>query len=298
MSTIAVTGATGFVGTALIQELLEHNHEVLIIGPSDYCVTDAKEESVRAALVDHPLFDQYRADALIHLAWAGSAGAARVDAEVQMKNVVMAVEAVKIAARLGAKTFVGVGTITEREVDYVEWTPGVTPSGGFLYGVAKNTANAATKFEAARLGISHIWARLGNAYGAPDHSGRFLVNAVEQFVAGEAPAFTSGTQMFDFVALADAAQGLRLVAEKGASFQEYYIGSGEARPLREFVELARDVAAPGLELSFGGAAQSGVSLAGSAFSIEPLIAATGYSPQIPFEVGVQELAAWVRSKQG
>ena len=55
--------------------------------------------------------DKY--DTFIHFAWAGSAGTARIDYELQMKNALTTVECVKAANELGCTRFVCAGSIME-----------------------------------------------------------------------------------------------------------------------------------------------------------------------------------------
>ena len=95
MKRAIITGATGAVGTALIQELIENQIEVLV-----FC----REGSVRNIQIpEHPLVTKKYCslselasvendtgkdyDVFYHLAWEGTTGAARNDMYLQNQNV-------------------------------------------------------------------------------------------------------------------------------------------------------------------------------------------------------------------
>ena len=55
-------------------------------------------------------------------------------------------------------------------------------------------------------------------------------------ISNEKPhQFTSATQNYDFVCVTDVAKALYLITQKEKPFCEYIIGSGHARPLKEFM---------------------------------------------------------------
>ena len=103
MSTSIVTGATGFIGTALCKELLAQGDEVYaVIRPKSSRANklialqehgDTTKGRLRILEADlgrlaESLPDaQLHADVFFHLAWNGSAGAEREDFELQQKNI-------------------------------------------------------------------------------------------------------------------------------------------------------------------------------------------------------------------
>jgi len=84
---VALTGATGFVGSPVLTELLEHGHEVTALVRDDAHVDALRTRGVGAAVVD--LYDRSAvasllgaADAAIHTASPGDATSADLDAAV------------------------------------------------------------------------------------------------------------------------------------------------------------------------------------------------------------------------
>jgi UDP-glucose 4-epimerase len=81
-----------------------------------------------------------------------------------------------------------------------------------------------------------VWAYITNTYGVGESSPRFLNSTIRKIIHGEPLEFTSGIQNYDFIYVTDVAKAFRLLGEKGKANKGYIIGSGAAKPLRQFVE--------------------------------------------------------------
>ena len=91
MKKAIVTGANGFVGTAVCKELAEQGVEVIAIvrHPSEAIAQIAENKNLRIVYSDLSNFGKLAElipdrdiDALYHFAWVGSAGPLRGDADV------------------------------------------------------------------------------------------------------------------------------------------------------------------------------------------------------------------------
>lgn len=297
MKGAVVTGAGGFLGGALVAELRRHGVRVLAVARSHSCPTeDSGIERLTLALSqlsELPSLTEPRWDAFYHFAWAGTAGEARKDASLQLLNAQAAVQAVHAANALGCDTFIGAGSIMEKELLAASAQPGLRPGPEHIYSTAKLAAHHMSKCAAAELGISHIWPVITNAYGEGEASPRLLSATMRKIIRGEAFCFTAGTQNYDFIHVRDAARALRLLGERGKPFREYVIGSGEARPLKEFLLELQAVLAPGKEFVFGSLPFQGISLPLEAFDIVPLQQDTGFTPEIPFSEGIRRTMDWM-----
>jgi nucleoside-diphosphate-sugar epimerase len=106
-------------------------------------------------------------------------------------------------------------------------------------------------------------------------------------LSGERLEFSSATQIYDFIHIADVARAFFLLSEYGENGRTYCVGSGSSRPLKEYITQMRDLLDPGAQLIFGG--KPGICLDGKYFDIEPLVSDTGFCPGISFKEGVLRL---------
>lgn len=259
MKRVIVTGATGAIGTALVKKLIDRKIEILVLARTD----SSRNENIPC----HPLvhikycsLEQLAAmendtgkvyDVFYHLAWMGAAGAGRNDMYMQNQNVRYALDAVGVAKKFGCHTFVGAGSQAEygsTQSPLKSDTPTFPAMG---YGYAKLCAGQMTRDYAVQLGLRHIWVRILSVYGPNDGAKSMVMQTIDLLKRGMEPAFTKGDQIWDYLYSEDAAEALCLMGEKGIDRKIYVLGSGNARPLKEYIRAIRDIVAPGRELHFG-----------------------------------------------
>ena len=290
MKSAVVTGANGFVGRALTAELRQQGIRVLAIAREERELhQDPQIVSVTldlAQLAQLPSLTQEHWDVFYHLAWSGTSGEGRKDVTAQLFNVETSAQAVRTAKLLGCKCFIGAGSIMEREILAASAAPQVRPGCGHIYAAAKLAAHQISRCIAAELGMDHIWAVITNAYGEGEDSPRLLNTTLRNIIHNKALNFTSSTQNYDFIHVEDAARALRLLGQRGTPFAEYTIGSGGARPLKEFMEELCLAVAPDRTPNFGRVPFEGVSLPLETFDTALLCRDTGFVPEIGFREGV------------
>lgn len=297
MKRAIITGATGAVGTALVKELITNNVETLVL---------CREGSRRNHQIpDHPLvtrkhcsLDQLASiendtgknyDIFYHFAWMGTTGNARNDMYLQNQNVRYALDAVGVAKRFGCKKFIGAGS--QAEYGRVEGvlkpdTPTFPEMG---YGIAKLCAGQMTREYAHQLGMEHIWVRILSVYGPNDGAQSMVMSTINKLKNGEVPQFTKGEQMWDYLYSGDAARAFKLVGEKGMDGKIYPLGSGIAKPIKEYIETIRDVVSPGTELKYGDIPYSDKQVMYLRASISELQKDTDWIPKIGFEEGIRSV---------
>ena len=307
MKNAIVTGATGFIGRWLVSELLQRGISVTaVVRPKSknlYFLPDVTGvKIVECSMECYGLLGEKLPPCDVesifyHLAWDGVSGTKRADVETQMKNVVASVEAVRASQQLGCTAFIGLGSIMEFESQAVANADGTRPGSGYIYGEAKHFAHLATKVEAAKIGISHLWPILTNAYGELEYSNRFINSTLEKILHHESLEFTSGTQIYDFIYVKDAVSALISIGESGRPYHSYVIGSGHAAPLRSFIERLGQCVALDQPLYFGKVPYTGVQLPLNCYSIEKLISDTGFIPTVSFEEGIVRTLNWLKKEE-
>lgn len=305
MKTAIVTGANGFVGSALVQELLQSNYEIYALVREGHC--ENVPDSSRVQIVPFELscveecqkkLPKAPYDAFYHFAWEGSAGAARADTRLQLNNAQWTVEALQTASKLGCKRFLCAGSIMEHETIAAVYAQGNRPGKGYIYGGGKLIAHAMCMPVAAQLGIDLLWPEITNAYGAGERSPRLVNTTIQKCIRGESPQFTSGTQNYDFVYIDDVARAFRLIGENGKPFHEYLIGSSAARPLKSFLQEMQKAIAPDLPFRFGDIPFTGIDLPLSRFDCSQTEADTGFRARISFGEGCKQTMEWWKEIEG
>ena len=298
-----VTGPTGAVGTALCGLLAENGIKTYAVVrpgssraehlqaiPGTALIScDASQYAQLPALVPH-------ADAFIHLAWAKTVGQGRNDMDAQIKNVQYTLDAVRAAAAMGCKVFVGAGSQAEYgRVDHA-LTPDTPcfPENG--YGMAKLCAGQMSRVECEKLGIDHVWPRILSVYGPYDGMGSMISSVARALLRREKPALTPGDQLWDFLYADDAARALFLMASYGKDGAVYPLGSGSSRPLQEYIECLRDEINPALPLGFGDISYGAKQVMHLEADLSPLKRDTGFAPLTDFRTGIRKTIDWVREK--
>ncbi len=302
MKKAIVTGANGFVGSALTQELVNNGIEVIALDRGGCFENIPKSDKVvfvpfdLAYLSDiTPKLLEYEPDLYFHLAWLGMNGSTRGDAAVQFRNTAWALDALKQASEINCKRFVCAGSIMEYETYYAVMKQGNRPGESYIYGAAKFAAHSICMIEASKLNIEIVWAEITNAYGAGENSPRFINSTLRKIAAGEPLEFTAGTQNYDFVYIDDVARALRLIGEKGHPFNHYLIGSSNAKPLKEFVLEIKNAIAPDKEFVFGDVPYTGVNLPIETFDCSLTEKDTGFKAKISFTDGIKRTSEWLRT---
>ena len=299
-----ITGTSGFIGYALLQELLQHNYEVLaVVRTEDGArkvkrLQDPRVHPVICEIPDFtPLFQMASGeyDVFFHMAWDGVSGEKSRNDVVQRKNIQGAIQAVRAARALHCKRFVGAGSLHEIECIKEMEQQGKSLNLGNYYKTSKLAAHYYCKLEAARQDIDFLWPRLTNTYGAGEKSARLVNSMIRKLLAGESPDVTEATQLYNFIYITDAAKAYRLIAEKGTSYANYVLGSEEVRPLKEYLTQIRDVVNPDIEIGFGRHPYSGVYLEKDDLYTQVFFSDTGFKTSVPFQKGIHLTMEFLQS---
>lgn len=295
MKSILITGATGMIGSAIVEQAVKQGYEVtcLIRRGTTRIDNIPKDKNVKLIECD---IDEYSSleleedyDVFMHLAWLKTFGNDRDNVELQLKNVQYTIDAVNLAKRAGCTVFIGAGSQAEYGIQKVDLTPSlpVNPESG--YGIAKYTAGKLANMLCQQLEIRFNWLRILSVYGKNDNSYTLISYVIRELKAGRSPKLTKCEQMWDYLHCDDAARAFLAVAEKGVNGKFYPLGSGQGRKLSEYVTDIRDAVAPDIKLSFGKKPYYPHQPMHLVADVSELEKDTGWKPQIEFSDGIQEM---------
>lgn len=302
MNNVIITGADGFVGSYTVEKFLAEGCKVLALDIGEkpkrlkitdnlcYMQCDVSKVNDLLEKIPHNVYDTF-----IHFAWAGSAGTARVDYNLQMKNALNTVECMKAAKELGCSRFVCAGSIMEYEVEAAIHSQGSRPGMGYIYGMGKHIAHCMCKSVAVDIGIELVWPMITNAYGVGELSPRFVNTTLRKIINNEPLQFTAATQNYDFVYVTDVANAFYLIAKNGKAFCEYMIGSSNARPLKEFILEMQQALAPEATPLFGDVPFTGTNMPLSTFDTTDTEKDTGFKAEVSFAEGTRMTMEWLKT---
>lgn len=290
MTTVAVTGATGFLGRHLLGALAATRPDRLfvVIQPGEPPLQDIE-----------CLTELEPADTVFHLAGGAGVQASLEDPARDLDSNVGTLLGVLRAARTGAigrivlASSAAVYGPAEGLVDERHPCRPVSP-----YGISKRAAEEYARVYAELYRVDTVVARIGNVYG-PGQRRLVVYDLARRALTEGRPlrVHGDGAEVRDFVHASDVAGALLLLGERGERAGIYNIGSGAGTTIRDLAEMI--AAAAGFEP--GGIETTHVASDGKVKVFRPAIeriSALGYRAKIPLASGVQETVEWVRHELG
>lgn len=302
MKKVVVTGATSMIGAALLETLLtdcnlQKIYAVVRVNSNKLkrIPTDPRVEIVQCDINDYqnlPDMILERCDVFYHLAWSRTLTYEESydDICLKVENVQATMKAVKAAAQIGCKKFIGTGSQSEYGILTADKiSPDSLCNPVRADGILHLAAGKLARMLSNNLGMSCIWMRVFSVYGKYDRNNSLISTTVRKLSLGQKCSFTAATQNWDYLAAGDAGRAFYLVGEKDLGDQVYCVGSGETKQLRWYIETIRDVISPGTKLTFGELPYPKDAVMHLCADVTKLKKDAGWMPTIDFRDGIQEI---------
>ncbi|APB35147.1 NAD-dependent epimerase/dehydratase [Gloeomargarita lithophora Alchichica-D10] len=211
MTSIAITGATGFVGRHILHYLLIHNHDVTVLTRSNNAhklpkrVKIFETEDIFNEASSKLILALQRIEVIIHSAWYVEP-TKYLTSPLNMDCLKGTLQLAQAFAEAGGRKFVGIGTCFEYDLNYgflSVQTPLVPKT---LYAACKVSAFQTLSHFLPVLGVEFLWCRLFYLYGEGEDSRRLVPYLKAKLRAGETAELTSGNQIRDFMNVSDAGE--------------------------------------------------------------------------------------------
>lgn len=257
-ATLVITGATGFIGRALLAAAQKNGLSVVGLTRSPVALQEGKgalrtlahPSHLGAALGDlGPL-------RIIHAAAPGTRLEDRSSEALTEGCVSYTLGLVEACARINVERFVNVSSWSAY-ADPPPETPVLSETSPLnrsnIYGAAKASAELMGSALAARHGTEFRTARLFNVYGPGEAEARLLPHVVSHLKRHATVALTPGLQERDFVFIDDAVEALLCMAYADhVPDHAYNIATGTPVSVRSMVErMCEILGAPADLLKFG-----------------------------------------------
>jgi len=308
-----VTGGAGFIGSNLVDALLERGDEVVIVDN----LTTGKRENVEQALANgarlveadirdgqalRDLFEEVRPDVVFHFAAQIDVRKSVADTPLDaMINVVGTINVLEAALAVGARVvnsstggaIYGEGKIIPAPEDHP-----AEPEAP--YGQSKFAAEGYLELYRRLHGLSTVSLRYGNVYGPrQDPLGEAGVIAIfcGKLIAGDRPViYGDGRQTRDYTFVADVVAANIAAAEHPEAHGVYNVGTGTECSVLEVLGALRRAGGLGdeeLQPEFAPARLG--ELQRSALDVSRARAELGFRARYDLEEGMRKTLEWARA---
>jgi UDP-glucose 4-epimerase len=292
-----VTGASGFIGSALVRHLRGAGWDVLAVDRKPFAdadqpsrLADVAQEGALAGLLDERTV-------IFHMAASADVAASVANPRHDFDNTFRGVFEVLEAARHAGSRVVFPSTASIFDAsNTLPLSERAFPRPTSPYAAGKLGGEAYCHAYHRSYGVDVRIARLFSVYGVGMF--RFAIHDIVRKIQQNHEELTilgDGTQVRDYLFIDDAVRGLTMVATEGASGEEYNVASGA--PVR-LLDLARTIAEimgyPNIRIC-----PTGKSFAGDTarwYADISKVRTLGFEPSVDLITGLRRTVAWLLTR--
>jgi nucleoside-diphosphate-sugar epimerase len=232
--TVLVTGATGFVGSHVVRQLVEAGVETTALVRPGASMDRLAGTAERIEILEADLSDsatvgeklgRCRPDACIHLAWFAEPGK-YLEAADNIDSLRSSLALLEDLARVGCRHVVAAGTCAEYAFGAEVLTEDTPTKPTTLYAATKLAFNLVAAQRCAQLGMGMAWARLFYLYGPYEDKRRLVPAVINALLASHEFPTTAGEQIRDYLHVEDVASALCSLSRRNVT-GAFNVCSGE-----------------------------------------------------------------------
>jgi nucleoside-diphosphate-sugar epimerase len=296
MSTVLVTGASGFIGRHCVPILMAKNYEV-------HAVARRKPATAPTGVTWHEtdllvpgtptkLIDQVRPESLLHLGWYAAPGKFW-EARENTEWVRASLELISAFSAHNGKRVVAAGSCAEYETNCGECVEATTPLlPSTLYGTCKHGLGSILDSFSKQTGFSSAWGRVFFLYGPHEDPSRLVAYVVRSLLQGEPALCSAGNQVLDFLHVQDVASAFVALLESEVK-GPINIASGRPVAVRDLLhKIGEQLGRP--ELIHLGAREASPGTSRIWANTEKLAKEVGWTPRYNLVSGLEQTIEWWR----
>lgn len=295
---IVVTGATSFIGSSVVRELATDRKNMIyaVIRPGSVNRKKIPNvDNVKVIELDMLRLDELhncieeQIDVVYHFAWEGVRMPQRDDSMIQEQNFVAAQKIVAECRLLGCKRFIGIGS----QAEYGQMSGIITEehecNPTCEYGRKKNAARIYLEEYGKEHQMEYIWTRIFSVYGPDDYEGSLIMSCINKMLKNENIPLTECLQEWDYLHIDDIAKLFAMLSDAECKSGVYNVASGIHKPLKDYVEIMKEVIHSESELQYGKVPFGEQGMVSFMPSVEKIRKETGWKPLVTFEEGVRTM---------
>jgi nucleoside-diphosphate-sugar epimerase len=240
-SRILLTGATGFIGQAVVPILIAEGAEVMALTTKP---TEVVEQwGIQAVdllkVPENAILNRVKTfapEVLLHLGWSGLPD---YSADACLANVSSSIQVVRIALEGGVSRIVGAGSCWEYGGLQGELSENLPTTSTSMFTQAKSCLRQLLESVEQDTGTQTRWARIFYAYGSGQREGSLIPMTINAWRAGSAPDLRDTQSAIDLIHVQDVASGLVALTLRTGPSGVFNLGSGGATKVSDVVELVR-----------------------------------------------------------
>lgn len=247
MTTILLTGATGFVGKQIFKALSKSNVRIVPVVRFDKESSFQSQLTVDRIVCSPDIFKESAdwwaeqckgIDVVIHAAWYAEPGK-YLQSSKNMDCLLGSLNLAKGAASAGVKRFVGVGTCFEYDLSTGVQSTSTPLNPSTPYAGAKAALYMGLLQWLPEQSVEFAWCRLFYLYGEGEDERRLVPYLHKHLAKGETVELTSGKQIRDFLDVSEAGKIIAEVA-LGKKIGPINVCSGTPTTVRQVAEKIAD----------------------------------------------------------
>lgn len=302
MKNVIVTGATSFIGSNLIQRLIQRDYNVIAIVRPNTNKLHMLPDSPKIRIYEVDMSDYNDLDKIIgskcecylSLAWNGTRGEERDNTSLQEANYKYSINALSSVLSLGCTKIISAGSQAEYGIynDIISESHICNPTTKYGHYKLKFFEDAYKLCKENKVSFKE--ARFFSLYGHNDYEGTMIISTIKKMLNNEVCNFTEAKQMWNFLHINDAINGITALMEKDCQDGAYNFGSDDTRKLSEFIKEIKLLCNSSSVINFGAVPYPPTGIV----SIQPdntkLKKETGWIPKIDFYKGIDNIIAYLR----
>lgn len=283
---VLLTGATGFLGSYLLEALISNKYDVVILKRSSSDISKITHLISKVVYYDvdlHPLeiaFENHIIDIVIHTA-CDYGKSSKSNYQISESNLMYGLKLLDASLKYKARFFINTDTMLPRQLN--------------AYSLSKKQFVDWLRYKSSEIVVANF--RLEYMYGKSDDNSKlvpFFLSKLSQNVPEI--ELTEGNQKRDFIFIDDVVSAIILVLHKVDElngFSEFDLGTGKSVTLRYFLkkikfEFESTFGITETKLAFGKLPYRDGEMMNVEINNSPLVK-LGWSPKITLEVGIRKI---------